>query len=207
MIIAALCVWKRFPLRSRLLLAAWLSTLFVIYRIGLWAMDWHQPCGCMGSLAGVLHLKDATADKSMLYLLGYLVMGSYTMFVAGCGKPRNDALISPPCLRGAVLATLILTDSQGANLSGGLSPDDYRISGVMEYQFFANGKTSPDYVESLDCEVMKSGEKLRIASKVSGSDFPVTSFNWDGTPSFHVCPIQAQLKRWGNRPPEDARME
>lgn len=82
LIIAALCVWKRFPQRSRLLLVAWVSTMFVFYRISLWAMDWRHPCGCMGSLAGVLHMSDPTADSVVRGLLGYLYLGSYTLFVA-----------------------------------------------------------------------------------------------------------------------------
>ncbi len=75
--IAALCLWKRFPLRSRLLLVAWVSTMFVTYRIGLWAMDWHHPCGCLGSLAGVLHITDQQVDTIMKLLLAYLTLASF----------------------------------------------------------------------------------------------------------------------------------
>jgi hypothetical protein len=60
---------------------AWLATNFVLYRIGLWCIDWHHPCGCMGSLAGVLHLSDTAADNIMKGLLVYLLLGSYGLLV------------------------------------------------------------------------------------------------------------------------------
>jgi hypothetical protein len=33
-----------------LLAVAWLSTNFLVYRLGLWLIGWHHPCACMGSL-------------------------------------------------------------------------------------------------------------------------------------------------------------
>ena len=29
-------------------------TNFLIYRLGLWSIGWHRPCGCLGSLTGFL---------------------------------------------------------------------------------------------------------------------------------------------------------
>ena len=82
LIIAALSVWRRFPQRSRLLLVAWVSTMFVIYRVGLWAMDWHHPCGCMGNLAAALPFSDHTVDRVMRTALAYMSLGSFGFCIA-----------------------------------------------------------------------------------------------------------------------------
>lgn len=58
-------------------LVAWMSTNFVVYRLGLWWMDWHRPCNCLGNLTDALHLSPQTADIIMKVLLAYLIIGSY----------------------------------------------------------------------------------------------------------------------------------
>ena len=62
-----------------LLAVAWLSTNFLVYRVGLWFIGWHHPCGCMGSLAAMLHLSDRAADNIMKGVLAYLLIGSYAI--------------------------------------------------------------------------------------------------------------------------------
>jgi hypothetical protein len=76
LLIAFFCLFtdKRwFSLRA----VAWLSTNFLVYRLGLLFIGWHHPCGCMGNLAGVLHLSDHAADNTMKGVLAYLLIGSY----------------------------------------------------------------------------------------------------------------------------------
>ena len=63
--------------RFSVLVVAWISTNFLVYRLGLWFIGWHHPCACMGSLAGVLHLSDQAADNIMKGVLAYLLIGSY----------------------------------------------------------------------------------------------------------------------------------
>ena len=58
-------------------LVAWISSGFLLYRLGLWFIDWHHPCACMGSLAAALHLSDRAADNIMKVVLAYLLIGSY----------------------------------------------------------------------------------------------------------------------------------
>lgn len=76
LLIAFFCLFtdKR---RLSLLAVAWLSTNFLVYRLGLRFVGWHHPCACMGSLAGVLHLSDQAADNIMKVILAYLLIGSY----------------------------------------------------------------------------------------------------------------------------------
>lgn len=58
-------------------LVAWVSTNFVVYRLGLWWMNWHRPCNCLGNLTDALHLSPQTADNLMKVILAYLLIGSY----------------------------------------------------------------------------------------------------------------------------------
>ncbi|MBP7826871.1 MAG: hypothetical protein KA236_10015 [Verrucomicrobia bacterium] len=53
LVIAGVCFFNR-NRRLATLLVAWLATNFLVYRLGLWWMGWHRPCGCMGSLLSAL---------------------------------------------------------------------------------------------------------------------------------------------------------
>ncbi len=48
------CLSKRQTLA--LGLVAWLATNFLVYRLGLWWMDWHRPCNCLGNHRRASHL-------------------------------------------------------------------------------------------------------------------------------------------------------
>jgi hypothetical protein len=65
--------------RLGLLTVAWLSTNFLVYRLGLWFIGWHRPCGCMGSLSEMLHLSPRAADNIMKGVLAFLLVGSYLL--------------------------------------------------------------------------------------------------------------------------------
>ena len=69
-------------------LVAWISTSFVIYRLGLWWMDWHRPCSCLGNLTDALHISPQTADNIMKVLLAYLLIGSYGLLIWQWKKRR-----------------------------------------------------------------------------------------------------------------------
>lgn len=58
-------------------LVAWLSTSFVIYRLGLLWMGWKKPCSCLGNLTDALHIPPQVADNIMKVVLAYLLIGSY----------------------------------------------------------------------------------------------------------------------------------
>jgi hypothetical protein len=63
------------------LAVGWISTNFLVYRLGLWFIGWHRPCGCMGSLSDMLHLSPRAADNIMKGVLAYLLIGSYLLLV------------------------------------------------------------------------------------------------------------------------------
>jgi hypothetical protein len=58
-------------------LVAWLSTLFLLYRVGLWGTGFQGTCGCLGNLAEMLGVKPATLDLVVKTMLAYLLVGSY----------------------------------------------------------------------------------------------------------------------------------
>jgi len=79
-VIAVICFFSK---RQTLALAlvAWMSTNFVVYRLGLWWMDWKKPCSCLGNLTDALHISPQTADNIMKVLLAYLLIGSYGLLI------------------------------------------------------------------------------------------------------------------------------
>lgn len=58
-------------------LVAWLATSFVAYRLAMWKIGYHKPCGCLGNLTGALHISPEAADTIMKVILAYLLVGSY----------------------------------------------------------------------------------------------------------------------------------
>ncbi len=74
--VAAHCLFRPRRIFTNASLIAWLSTSFLVYRLGLWGMDWHKPCGCLGGLADALHLRPETADTLIKGLLAWLLVGS-----------------------------------------------------------------------------------------------------------------------------------
>ena len=76
-------------------LLAWLTTIFLIYRLGLLWVGYHKPCSCMGNLTDALHIPPQTADTVMKIILAYLLIGSYaTLF--WLWLQRKVKPLSPP---------------------------------------------------------------------------------------------------------------
>ncbi len=67
--------------QSAALLVAWLSCLFLFYRLGVWWLGWHMPCHCLGTLSDFIHLAPATADNLMKIVLAYLLIGSVVCLI------------------------------------------------------------------------------------------------------------------------------
>lgn len=60
---------------------AWLATILLAYRVGLWWMDWHRTCHCLGNITDAIHVSPVTADDIIKLMLAYLLIGSYaTLF-------------------------------------------------------------------------------------------------------------------------------
>ena len=76
--IASRCCCRR-STAVNAMLVAWLASSFLVYRIGLWSIGWHHPCGCLGRLTDILHISPSLADNAMKGLLAYLLAGSYAI--------------------------------------------------------------------------------------------------------------------------------
>jgi hypothetical protein len=90
-LVAFFCLFTQ---RRSLSLAAvaWLSTNFLVYRLGLWFIGWHKPCACMGSLTEMLHLSPQAADNIMKVVLAYLLVGSYAILIQQWRQSRGTKL-------------------------------------------------------------------------------------------------------------------
>jgi hypothetical protein len=87
-LIAFVCFFATRPKLSAQLVA-WVSSVFLVYRIGLWWMNWQRPCHCLGNLTDALHISPQVADIGMKIVLAYLLIGSYaTLFSAWWHKPQ-----------------------------------------------------------------------------------------------------------------------
>jgi hypothetical protein len=95
------CFVRALGLRLKMSLIAWIATTFLLYRLELWLIGWHRPCGCMGRLAGVLHLSDQAADSIMKGVLGYLLIGSYGILLWQWRQRRAEGRTVLPALSGA----------------------------------------------------------------------------------------------------------
>jgi hypothetical protein len=78
LVIACVCVFAK-ARQLALGLIAWLATSFVVYRLGLWWMEWRRPCGCLGNLTDALHISPQTAENITKVILAYLLIGSYSI--------------------------------------------------------------------------------------------------------------------------------
>jgi hypothetical protein len=81
LIISGLCLSNKCS-RYATILVACISTNFLIYRIGLWLVDWRHPCRCLGNLTEVLHISPQTASIALKVALAYLLIGSYFTLLA-----------------------------------------------------------------------------------------------------------------------------
>lgn len=97
LVIAGICFFGR-DKRWASVLVAWLATSFLIYRLGLWWMGWHRPCGCMGSLTEALHLSEQAADNIMKGVLAYLLVGSCGLLCRHLRHQESAARTDPSVL-------------------------------------------------------------------------------------------------------------
>jgi hypothetical protein len=75
LVASALCFTRPDSTASPMLVA-WLASGFLLYRFGLWLVDWKKPCGCLGSITDALHLSERGAEDGAKIVLLYLLVGS-----------------------------------------------------------------------------------------------------------------------------------
>ena len=85
--VAAICLFR--PAVDGLVAVAWLSTVFLVYRVGLWWTGWQKPCNCLGNLTDALHISPQLADNVMKGLLAFMFIGSVSLLVRHCHQRRT----------------------------------------------------------------------------------------------------------------------
>ncbi|MCX8157126.1 MAG: hypothetical protein N3J91_11895 [Verrucomicrobiae bacterium] len=60
----------------QLLVILWCALLFVVYRLGLIAIDYHGSCKCLGGWVGVLGLNDSWVNTASVIVLAYFLIPS-----------------------------------------------------------------------------------------------------------------------------------
>jgi hypothetical protein len=80
LIVSVVCIVSKSQ-KLALGLIAWLTTNFLAYRIGVWWVGWHRPCGCLGNLTDTLHVRPELAENGMKIVLAYLLLGSYGLLI------------------------------------------------------------------------------------------------------------------------------
>ncbi len=79
---------------SQAKLAAWLATNMFAYRVGLLCIAYHKPCPCLGSLTATIHLRPESADTMLKFLLGYILIGSYSIFLWNWKQQRQPLALN-----------------------------------------------------------------------------------------------------------------
>lgn len=62
-------------------LVAWLSTVIGLYRLALILIGYQEPCHCLGSLTDALHISTRAADSISVFILMYMLLGSYLILL------------------------------------------------------------------------------------------------------------------------------
>ena len=90
LLVGIFCLLSK-ALKLRLFVVIGLVNDFVLYRFGLWAVGWHKPCNCLGSLSDALHISPYAADTAMKIILAYLVIGSYAILFWRWRQRESDS--------------------------------------------------------------------------------------------------------------------
>jgi hypothetical protein len=59
----------------------WLSTMFLLYRIGLWGVGSKEPCQCLGNLLGWAGISNSVERGLTTLLFVFLLVCSYCCFL------------------------------------------------------------------------------------------------------------------------------
>jgi hypothetical protein len=82
LVIAFICLFTK-QIMLNLALVFWMAANFTAYRVGLFLIGWHRPCGCLGNLSDPLGIAPQTADLLMKAVLAVLLIGSGSLFFYG----------------------------------------------------------------------------------------------------------------------------
>jgi hypothetical protein len=75
-VIGGWCLLK-YSTKFKIVALAWLSSILILYRLGLWSQGWEHHCPCLGNLTDYLRISPTITDSIMGCILTLLALGSY----------------------------------------------------------------------------------------------------------------------------------
>lgn len=87
---------ERLDETSKLLTIAWLGSMFLLYRVGLWTIGFAGACSCLGNAAAWLHVSPVAVERIMGGLLLFLLLGSYGLLAGRIRRWRRNESEDPP---------------------------------------------------------------------------------------------------------------
>jgi hypothetical protein len=78
-ILVILLVLREADVFHKVAMIGTLGGVFLVYRIGLWGIGYEGSCSCLGQVTDVLGVSAAAADLISKIILGYLLIGSYSV--------------------------------------------------------------------------------------------------------------------------------
>ena len=82
-IIIAAALLSRLSVQTRYLLVAWLSSNFILYRLGLHVLSPGKPCPCLGTITERLRLSPDQVNGVLWGVALYLLAGSIIVLILG----------------------------------------------------------------------------------------------------------------------------
>lgn len=95
--VAGVCFFWQ-PVAHKISAIAWVGTLFLSYRLGLWWIGYEKPCACLGSLTGALGISPELADMIAKAILAYMLIGIYGLIVALWRRAKFSVGPNQPCV-------------------------------------------------------------------------------------------------------------
>ena len=78
--VASFC-FMHLPESGSLKLVACVSSMILVYRLGVALIGWKRPCACLGSITQVLGITERVGDGIAIGLLVYILTGSFLLLV------------------------------------------------------------------------------------------------------------------------------
>jgi len=88
--VAATCAFSQLQ-KFAVVAIAWLASILIVYRIGLFEIGWHRGCPCLGNLTDAIHISPQLADNTMKVILAYLFIGSCGILLREWLKSKKQA--------------------------------------------------------------------------------------------------------------------
>lgn len=82
-VIIGAALLSRLSVQTKYLLVAWLSSNFILYRLGLHVLSPGKPCPCLGTITERLHLNPDHVNTVLWAVALYLLAGSVGILTSG----------------------------------------------------------------------------------------------------------------------------